>query len=200
MQTDVTRRRFLAQVAGGGAALAISGAGCAPPPATPSGVPAPPVTMYIETPPPEPIELVFAENANFYATLDRALRNSTPVTVTFDGSVRIGRDSRFFNEYLAAAENAQDIYETIDKHDDQTGREQLKLAFEDTLLDHEEVTVETKKPNGEVIEPGTIVLVLGLAFIAAVTAIVISTPVKDRPFNIEMVLSPFRVELRIMSA
>ncbi len=184
METEGNRRNFLAGMAGCGAAVAVSGCGGS----TPS--PTAPVSSDRASAPVETPERRFEETDEFYAWLDGALVSPGRITVRFDGPDRIGADSRFFKDYLAVARNAQEIYEAIINEDTETGRELLKQVFDEDLLDHRITETEYRTPSGDVIEGGTVILVLGIVFILATTTIAIAGIPQNRPFRIYIRLHP----------
>jgi hypothetical protein len=177
MEIQVGRRRVLFDLTS--AAIAITVAGCGRDEGAPAGSSA----------------IVFRDTEEFYTLLNAALATDSQVSISFDGSEKVKKESRLLTEFMAKASNAQEFYETIIKRDTLEGRTQLSRAFEDKLLEHEPATSGLETPNGEIIDPGTVILILGIAFIIAAASVAHAESMRGRSYHIELRAGPDSVTL-----
>ena len=185
MHNLIDRRQFIGTVATGGVVVALTSTGCSPSDSGNGGT-----SSSSDGKGAEEISLVFRESKEFYEDLDDALAKSDKVVVAFDGTDRIGRDSPMLKEYLASSSNAQEIYDIVTRKDTEVGRDELKMAFQEELLEHQEARTGLKTPNGEVIEPGTVLLILGIILIAATASVAHAESARGRTYRVEVIVSP----------
>jgi len=178
MQYFIDRRQFIGGIAIGGAVVALNSTGCTSSTSSTTGGRA------------EETTLLFRESKEFYKQLDDALVKSNKTVITFDGTDRIGRDSPMLKQYLASSSNSQQIYDIVTGKDTEQGRSELKKAFEDDLLEHQEARTSLKTPNGEVVEPGTVILVLGILLIVAAASVAHAESARGRAYRVEVSASP----------
>ncbi|MFW6039123.1 MAG: hypothetical protein ACOC9P_01455 [bacterium] len=180
MATLLTRRQVLARLAGGlglmGIAPLISACG--------DGGARQGKTS-------NPAELTFTESDAFYAKLKAHLQEGREVVVSFDGSDRLqDEESRFFKQVLAEAENTAEIQKQLDELDTREGRRTLAQAFNSKLLEHEAVWKPTRVGN-DVVDEGTILLVVVTLLATAVTTVIVSQGVRYKG-RIELDTGVFR--------
>ena len=126
-----------------------------------------------EPPPQKPaaVRFTFSETADFYKKLDKALHEKRLITLRFNGKDKIGENSRLLKEYVGQARNRPAFLKTIHELDTSSGREQLRIAFDDSLMNHKAATDEVANKSDNVVLPAVVVLIVVIAIISASTAV-----------------------------
>lgn len=127
----------------------------------------------------QPVELTFRDDQDFYKTLVSHLNDKYTVRVDFDGSHLITKKSPML-AIIRQCTNADEVWRDVNSLDNDQGRKDvLAKALAPELLVHEPLehrADELKQtrdtlPNGEVIEPATVVLVVLIVLIVSGTAL-----------------------------
>jgi hypothetical protein len=154
----------------------------------------------------EEISLTFSETNEFYNELTKALGQKRNVILKFDGEHRVGESSKFLTEFIGHATNWDELLKEIRQKDTQAGRKELQRAFAAELLNHEALKDESRIPNGdvklpsgEVIEPATVMLVLGILLILAATSVAHAESARGRSYRITTRVSKTGIELHFQA-
>ena len=106
--------------------------------------------------------LEYDDSGRFYEDFNRALDAAQKVQVHFGGTNKMTRESKLFKALQERLDknDFEEFVQAIRSNDTEEGRKQLSAIFDPSLLEHETTTSPITTPNGEVIDPGTIMLVL----------------------------------------
>lgn len=122
------------------------------------------------------VTLTFTETDEFYKSLTDAIDTKQNVVLKFDGEHRVGENSKLL-AVLGNSTNWKELWKELQERDTATGRKELQRVFTADMLKHKALKDEPgipssgKLPNGEVIEPATVVLVLGILLILAAASV-----------------------------
>lgn len=141
------------------------------------------------------LSLPYRSTAEFAAELGQALSAGQTVTVVFDGQDRIteGAPLLQFLSDRQQLQNHEEFWKTLDALDHPEGRALLAQAFAEPLLDHQAVTRvegEHTRSNGQVVGPGTVLMVLIIGLICSFTIVATTQIVVHGPILAEWGVDP----------
>ncbi len=137
------------------------------------------------------MSLTFSETEAFYDQLSKAIESKQNFVLTFDGKHRVGENSKLLTEFIGKATNWEELWKEFKEKDTEAGRRELERVFTAELLNHKALkddsrvpNGEVKLPSGEVIEPTTVILVLGIILILAATSVAHAESARGRRYRI----------------
>jgi len=180
--TKPNRRTAIAQMSGGGLALCLPSllSGCGG-----GGGKGDAKNELVKT------DLVYDDSRDFIRQMNMGLESGNTVKVVSDGSAKVRRESAFY-KFITGDRNIQNRSELaaeIHKMDTTEGRAQLAQVFDDELLSHQNANIRHKLPNGEVIEPTTVVLILVASFLVVGSGLVALQIISHGPIRAEIVVA-----------
>ena len=150
----IARRQFVRVI--GGCTVSILVAGCG--------------RRELTVTPEAELQLTFSETDEFYNQLSIAIKRKQNVVLSFDGKHRVSENSLLLKEFIGKATNCEELWKIVERKDTEAGRKELEHVFSAELLSHKALNQEARLPSGEVVEPATVCLVLGIMLIAAAVA------------------------------
>jgi len=137
-------------------------------------------------------ELGYSESEAFFEEFNKAMAAGNTVRVKFDGTTKLTEDSELFKAMMSQkhVQNYQELVQSLQEMDTADGRKTISTIFDDSLLEHDELSKQLELPSGEVVEPGTVMLVLIIILATVSTGIVVNHIIFYGPIKVLVIPTP----------